>query len=181
MNVRSLLLEPLKILAAIIRFAILNWPNTPLGFAMRRWYMKLRGASLGSSFMLMRGCDISGELMEIGDGACIAEDVVVALGPGSNKLILGDQSFIGPGTYIRNMNHRFDDPDVPHSLQGHEGTDIVIGKDVWIGGRCILLAGTKIGDHSVIAAGSVVSHEIPPYSIAVGNPARVVRKRRLPA
>ena len=75
------------------------------------------------------------------------------------------------------MNHVFARLDVPIIQQGHEGADIIIGNGVWIGARCILLAGAKIGDHCVVAAGSVISNEIAPYSIAVGNPARVVKKR----
>jgi maltose O-acetyltransferase len=162
----------------MIRYLVLNWPDTRLGIALRREYVTLRVAAVGENFRLMKGCSIAGyHLVHIGNNSGIAEDVVVALGPGNKELRIGDRSYIGPGTYIRNMNHRFDKVDLPISEQGHEGTDILIGNDVWVGARCILLAGTKIGDHSVIAAGSVVSSEIPSYSVAAGNPVRVVRRR----
>ena len=155
------ILEVLKVGAAIGRFIVLNWPNTAFGFALRRKYVTLRAASVGKNFNMLRGCDIGGyHLMRIGDNSGISEGVVVNLGPGTNELRLGHGSFIGPGTYIRNMNHNFDDPHVPFIGQGHNGSDIVIGDDVWIGARCILLAGTNIGDHCVIAAGSVVSISI---------------------
>jgi len=53
----------------------------------------------------------------------------------------------------------------------------VIGNDVWIGTRVIILPGVEIGSGSVIGAGSIVSRSIPPYSIAVGAPAKVIRTR----
>lgn len=57
--------------------------------------------------------------------------------------------------------------------------EVVIADNVWIGLNCIILPGSKIGNGSVIGAGSVVRGEIPPYSVAVGNPAIVVRKIKL--
>jgi len=172
------ILEVLKVGAAIGRFVVLNWPNTPFGIFLRRKYMTLRSASVGKNLLMLRGCDIGGyHLMRIGDNSGISEGVVVNLGPGDHELRIGSNTFLGPGIYIRNMNHRFDDVNALIDGQGHTGTDIVIGDDVWIGARCILLAGTRIGDHSVVGAGSVVLSEIPPYSVAAGNPARVVKMR----
>ena len=55
--------------------------------------------------------------------------------------------------------------------------DVVIGNDVWIGRNVIILSGVHIGDGAVIGAGAVVANDIPPYSIVVGNPARVIKKR----
>ena len=86
------------------------------------------------------------------------------------------------------QNHSFDKLDIPIQHQGHDSKEIkfknnsysvVIEDDVWIGARSILLSGAHIGEGSVISAGSVVSNEIPPFSIAVGNPARVVANRKM--
>lgn len=65
------------------------------------------------------------------------------------------------------------------TIRGHPASkgDVTIGSDVWIGANAILLSGTDIGHGSVIGAGSVVSGSIPPYSIAAGNPCRVLRPR----
>ncbi|MFA6066657.1 MAG: CatB-related O-acetyltransferase [Candidatus Babeliaceae bacterium] len=64
-------------------------------------------------------------------------------------------------------------------IQGHPATkgDIIIGNDVWIGTQVTILSGVTIGDGAVIGAHSVVAKDIPPYAIAVGNPAKVVRYR----
>ena len=51
-----------------------------------------------------------------------------------------------------------------------------IGRNSWIGIRCSILSGVTIGEHSVIGAGSIVTHDVPPFSIAAGVPARVIKK-----
>jgi len=89
---------------------------------------------------------------------------------------------------LTTYNHRFDNLNVPIRNQGHDSNEIefnnnsysvVIEDDVWIGARAILLSGAHIGKGSIISAGSVVSNNIPPYSIVVGNPARVVANRKM--
>jgi maltose O-acetyltransferase len=94
---------------------------------------------------------------------------------------------IADGTYLRSGNHKFDQIDIPIQLQGHFSSEIdfnnrkysvVIEDNVWIGARAIILSGAHIGEGSVIAAGAVVSRKIPPYSIVVGNPGRVVGNRK---
>jgi acetyltransferase-like isoleucine patch superfamily enzyme len=58
-----------------------------------------------------------------------------------------------------------------------ESHEIVIGNDVWIGAYAVLLGGAKLGDGCVVGAGSVVKKEVPPYSVVIGNPAEIIRKR----
>lgn len=69
--------------------------------------------------------------------------------------------------------------DCAADIQGHPASkgDIHIGSDVWAGAECIVLSGVTIGDGAVIGARSVVNKDIPPYAIAVGNPARVIGYR----
>lgn len=175
--VASPFVEIVKIGAAIVRAVVLHWPNTPFGFALRRAYATMRKGTVGKNTRIHRGCDVTWHLTTIGERSSLAENIVVALGPGSLGLVIGDDTFLGPDIYVRNMNHGFERTDIPIMNQPHQGTDILIGNGVWMGARCILLAGTKIGDHCVIAAGSVVSSEIPAYSVVAGNPARVVKRR----
>ena len=55
---------------------------------------------------------------------------------------------------------------------------ITIGDDVWIGSRVIILGGVNVGNGAVIGAGSVVTHDVPPYSVVGGNPARIIKSRK---
>lgn len=170
--------EMARVQAALLRHCILHWPNTPLGRGLRSGYVRLRAGSVGKNFLMNTGNSISGyELLHIGDNCGIAEDCVINLGPGDHQFKMGDGSFLGPGVFVRTMSHRHDDLETHITKQGYFGADIILGKEVWVAARCILLPGAKVGDHCVIAAGSVVSSEIPPYSIVAGNPARVVRRR----
>ena len=113
-----------------------------------------------------------------------------------HKFIVGKYSSIGPDVSILlGGNHRHDwittSQPPAETFQAYEKFpkakniknfiyskgDIVIGNDVWIGAKSIILSGSTIGDGAVIAAGSVVSGEVRPYSIVAGNPAREVKKR----
>jgi acetyltransferase-like isoleucine patch superfamily enzyme len=74
-------------------------------------------------------------------------------------------------------NHVFSDPDKPIHGQGLVHSPIVIEDDVWVAGRVNIMAGVHIGKGSVIGAGSVVTHDVPSGAVAVGVPAKVVRRR----
>lgn len=114
----------------------------------------------------------------------------------SSKVTLGDYSGIGInakiygtchiGRYVMmgtdvtiiTRNHRFDRTDIPMMEQGfEEERPVYIGNDVWIGDRVLILPGVHIGDGSIIAAGAVVTKDVPPYSIVAGVPARKIRDR----
>jgi acetyltransferase-like isoleucine patch superfamily enzyme len=90
---------------------------------------------------------------------------------------LGDACLVAGFVYINSSNHRFDGPGLIQE-QGHTGAPVVIGDDVWLGGRALINQGVTIGTGAVIGAGAVVTSDIPDYQIAVGMPARVTRDRR---
>jgi acetyltransferase-like isoleucine patch superfamily enzyme len=91
---------------------------------------------------------------------------------GVGGLEIGDDTRIAAHTIITPMNHVFRDPAVPVRLQGETAAGIKIGSDVWIGAGVKILDGVEIGDGCVVGAGSVVTKSLPPYTIAVGVPAR---------
>jgi len=89
------------------------------------------------------------------------------------KVIIGDHTMIGPGTLITAVGH----PLSPKGRRNYQGIakPVTIENDVWIGGNVVILPGITIGQGSVIGAGSVVTKDIPPFSVAVGSPARVIK------
>ncbi len=92
---------------------------------------------------------------------------------------IGSHVMMGEDVTIITRNHAFSRTDIPMMEQGFgEELPVVIGDDCWIGDRVMILPGVHIGSHSIIGAGSVVTKDISPYSIAVGNPAKVVKSRK---
>jgi virginiamycin A acetyltransferase len=103
----------------------------------------------------------------------------VYIGPQCNigMCSIGENTLIASGVHIisGSNQHSFSDLSTPIQQQGGNYIKVSIGKDCWIGNGALVFA--NIGDHSIIGAGSVVTKDIPAYSIAVGNPARILRSR----
>jgi acetyltransferase-like isoleucine patch superfamily enzyme len=74
------------------------------------------------------------------------------------------------------LNHVYADVETPIYLQPVTTSTITIEDDCWIGANAVITAGVTIGKHSVIAGGAVVTKNIPPFSVAVGNPAKVIKQ-----
>lgn len=134
--------------------------------------------SLGDRAHLDRGVDIrdtrDGCLIEIGEGTAINPYTCIH-GPGQIKI--GKDCLIASHTGIYANNHVFADPNRNIKDQGLTCKGIVIGDDCWLGAGVKVLDGVTIGRGCVIGAGAVVTKDIPPYSVAVGVPAKVVSKR----
>ena len=93
------------------------------------------------------------------------------------KVSLGDCVRIAPGAKIFGENHGFSHLDKPICTQLNTRKGIVIGSDVWIGANAVICDGVEVGEHSIIAAGATVTHNVPPYCIVGGTPARVIKNR----
>lgn len=91
---------------------------------------------------------------------------------------LGSHVIMGPDVKIYSRNHRFDRLDVPIRQQGKNYYETRIGNDVWLGANSIITAGCIVGDHAVVAAGSVVTKDVPEYAIVGGVPARIIKYRK---
>ena len=89
-------------------------------------------------------------------------------------ITIGDNCFVGPMTGLYTVNHPLDP--VRRNAGYVCGKPITLEKNVWIGGSCTILPGVTIGENSVIGGGSVVTKDIPANVIAVGSPAKVIRK-----
>lgn len=112
--------------------------------------------------------------IDIGDG-CSVNPFCVLLGYGG--ITIGNNVRIATGCTIVAFSHLFDDPDTPIIDQGNSWQGVTLEDDVWLGTGVRVLDGVTIGRGSIIGAGSVVNKSIPPNSIAVGVPAKVVRAR----
>lgn len=128
----------------------------------------------------------------LGNESTIEDYVTVNNGVGD--VIIGDNAriglsctIIGPvkmGEHVRlaqcitisGLNHNYEDVTMPISEQGVNTAPIVIDDDVWIGANSVILAGVHIGKHSVVAAGSVVTKNVPAYCVVAGNPARLLKQ-----
>ncbi|NVO27993.1 acyltransferase [Donghicola sp. C2-DW-16] len=91
---------------------------------------------------------------------------------------MGDHVLMGPGVLVTAANYRFNDGQ-PVTEQAMDEGDVIIGNDVWLGARAMVMPGVTIGDGAIIGAGSVVTRDIPPMTIAAGVPAKVISQREL--
>jgi len=89
---------------------------------------------------------------------------------------IGNHVNLAQNVTITGLNHNFRDVTKRIDEQGVSTDLVTIEDDVWIGANAVVLAGVKIGQHTIIGAGSVVSHDIPPYSVCVGSPAKVIKQ-----
>ncbi|MGD1911614.1 MAG: acyltransferase [Rivularia sp. (in: cyanobacteria)] len=95
----------------------------------------------------------------------------------NGDLIIGNWVRIATHVVINPGNHLYDDIDTPIDLQPSTNKGVIIEDDVWIGAGVIILQGCKIGKGSVIGAGTVLTKSVEPYSVVVGVPGRVIKKR----
>ena len=128
----------------------------------------------------------------LGAGSTIEDFSTINNGVGA--VTIGDHSLVGMGNVIigpvtignnvilaqnvvaSGLNHEYKDPATPIHAQPVTTAPIVIEDDCWIAANVVITAGVTIGRHSVVAAGAVVTKDIPAFSIAAGNPARVIKR-----
>jgi maltose O-acetyltransferase len=155
----------------------LPYSGRPYAFGARRIRLAVCRhmlASCGRDVNIEHGAMFgNGRGISIGDNSGIGLDAFIA-GP----LTIGRNVSMGPRCMFLAYNHVLDRTDVPIAQQGIRPPRApVVEDDVWLGAGVIVLPGRRIGTGSVVGAGSVVTKDIPPYSIAGGNPAVVIRQR----
>lgn len=169
----------------LLQFVVVYFPHDYIGRWLRKVYWgKL--LNIGPDFIIERGAIIGDRRkIEIGSNFILGEHAQFAIGESAGVWV-GNYVGIARYCWIRTANHGYDNINYPMMLQGHESKtvtyngrafSVVIEDDVWLAPNVVVLTGTHIGKGSVISAGSVVSGIIPPYSVVMGNPGRVVANR----
>ncbi|MFT5050718.1 MAG: acetyltransferase-like isoleucine patch superfamily enzyme [Chlamydiales bacterium] len=142
-----------------------------------------RGVTLGDRVTIGRGASIRpssyyghepGEGLEVGNGTAIGAFSWIGA---SGFVSIGRDVMFGPRVVILPENHVFEDPTATIKSQGVVREGVVIEDDCWLGANVTVLAGVTIGQGSIIAAGAVVTKDVPANSIAGGVPARILKQR----
>ena len=141
------------------------------------------GITIGNNFSLGRNSIIecTGVIRELGEELIIGENVGIAANAFiamRGKVAIGDNTILGPGVSIHAENHNFSDLNVPIRKQGATRKGITIGNDCWIGSKAVILDGVNIGNHVIVAAGAVITKDVPDYAIVGGVPAKVIKMRK---
>ena len=118
---------------------------------------------------------ISERVVVIGDRCLIGRNSGIV---GHFSVEIGNDVWTGHHVYVTDQNHGYEDPSRPISLQTQPERAVRIGDGSWIGHGAVILPGVTIGCHVVVGANSVVTSDIPDFSVAVGSPARVIRQLR---
>jgi acetyltransferase-like isoleucine patch superfamily enzyme len=138
-----------------------------------RWFrLKYNLKDVHSTFYLSGNGQISSDLQAdkfayIGPNCAIPPNVTI-----------GKYSMLAPNVSILGGDHIFDNPSAPIIFSGRpKMPKTIIGEDVWVGSNALLMAGITIGNGVIVAAGSIVTKDIPPYCIWGGNPAKFIKMR----
>jgi acetyltransferase-like isoleucine patch superfamily enzyme len=112
--------------------------------------------------------------VRIGAGSFLNLGVMVA----AQELVeIGEHCMLANGCFVSDANHRHDDPQKPITWQGFDSKGPTrIGNNCWLGANVVVTSGVNIGERSVIGANSVVTHDVAPFTVAAGIPARVIKR-----
>lgn len=139
------------------------------------------GIDIGADSIVMHGAvlhvynfrDLPHSGIRIGRNSLIGEYTVIR---GQGGVTIGDRVYTSPFTQIIAVNHIFDDPKRPFVDQGITAEGIIIEDDVWLGASAIITDGVRVGRGAVVAAGAVVTKDVPPHTVVAGVPARVIKE-----
>jgi acetyltransferase-like isoleucine patch superfamily enzyme len=113
-------------------------------------------------------------ILKIGDNVHIGNYNIIGA---RNSVVLEENVLLGPRVIIVDHSHQYENVEIPIKLQpATDGGVVRIERDCWIGANVFVLPNVTIGCHAIIGANSVVNSDIPPYSVAVGAPARVIKR-----
>ena len=140
---------------------------------IRAFCGKLILAKCGKHVNIEKGAEFPSSV-ELGDYSGIGIRAQI-----NGKVIIGNDVMMGPDVCIYVRNHETARTDIPMDRQGFTPEKpVVIGDDVWIGARAIILPGVHVGTGAIIGAGAVVTKDVPQYAVVGGNPAHIIKMRK---
>lgn len=167
----------LVVTAETISYLLFLLPRYRILNGLKSYYLRrVFGAKVGRRVVYYPGIWVfTGHSLTLGDDVDLAKGVLVTTGGGVS---IGDRTLVGYGTSILSTNHSI--PESPGRIfaAGHEKAEVTIANDVWIGANCTILPGVTIGEGAVVAAGSVVTKSVPPFTMVGGVPAREIKERK---
>jgi acetyltransferase-like isoleucine patch superfamily enzyme len=115
--------------------------------------------------------------VSIGARAHVGERTSLWAGDAHGRIDIDEDVLFAPGVFVTASNYEFADRSVPVMRQPRAEADVRIGRDVWLGVNAVVLAGVTIGEGAIVAAGAVVTRDVPAWAIVAGVPARPVGTR----
>jgi acetyltransferase-like isoleucine patch superfamily enzyme len=195
MSIKGLFYKLLHEPILILTYIVFNFPGRT-GKLLRRAFLKKHLIKLGIHADIDIGLEIEGDQITIGDHfmACprvglyalngkinIGNNVVinrdVTLAAASGEIKIGNNVLIAEKVILRANDHIFSSSKIPISQQGMIGGKIIVEEGVWIGAGVFIKRNVRIGSHAIIAAGSVVTKDVLPYTIVAGVPAKIIKTR----
>ena len=158
----------MRLLFSLPRYRLLN--------SLKAFFLMRMGARIGKRAVFYPGVWIApGRNLVMGDDVDLALDVLITT---SGGVKIGDRTLIGYRAQIISANHIIPDKKGRIFGSGHDKKQVIIGSDVWVGANSMIMPGVVIGDGAIIAAGSVVTKNVPEYTIVGGVPAKVIQQRK---
>lgn len=142
------------------------------------------GVKIGDNVTILKNTIIecTGVIRELGEGIEIGNNVGISQScfiQVRGYVKIGSHVIMGPGVSIFSENHNTGSIEEYIINQGATRQGVTIEDGVWLGAKCLILDGVTVGQHSIVAAGSVVTKNIPPYSIVGGVPAKLIKSRKV--
>jgi acetyltransferase-like isoleucine patch superfamily enzyme len=156
-----------RLLFSLPRYRWLNY--------VKASFLKLNGAIVGKGCTFYPGVWVApGRGLSIGNHVDLALDVLITTGGGVE---IGNRTLIGYRAQIISANHHIPADKGRIFGSGHDKAKVVIGSDAWIGANSMILPGVIVGEGAIVAAGSVVTKDVAPYTIVGGVPAKLIKER----
>ena len=132
---------------------------------------------IGDNVILSRGCILSAKdgKLSIGDNTNFGANCLIYA---VKELNIGSDTLFAAQCYVGGSMYYFDRPDIPPIQQGSYANGVSIGDGCWLGAGVKVIDGVKVGDGVILGTGAVVNKDIEPFSVAVGVPAKVIKKRK---